>query len=177
MVEGVSGKEHTPSSAASRLAPPPDKLGEDWAGPALIFEPTSTIVVDPGWQAVRAADRTMILTRTAPLQRTHAIGTAVDPVQLEIFNNLFMAIAEDMGTALQATATSVNIKERLDFSCAQFDAGGQLIANAPHIPVHLGSMGESIRTMLTNRGNRADGRGLIERNCITCPIIKLRRAW
>ena len=131
-----------------------------WRGPALIFEPTSTIVVDPGWQARRADDGSLILTRTAPLQRVNAIGTAADPVQLEIFNNLFMAIAEDMGEALRATATSVNIKERLDFSCALFDAEGQLIANAPHIPVHLGSMGESIRIILTNRGNNADGRGI-----------------
>ena len=145
---------------ASHGPPPRDELGEDFVGPTLIFEPTSTIVVDPGWQAVRAADGTLVLTRTTPLQRTHAIGTAADPVQLEIFNNLFMAIAEDMGTALQATATSVNIKERLDFSCALFDPGGQLIANAPHIPVHLGSMGESIRTILTNRSNCADGRGI-----------------
>ena len=133
---------------------------EEWQGPALIFEPTSTIVVDAGWRARRAGDGTLILTRTTPLRRDHAIGTAADPVQLEIFNNLFMAFAEDMGTALQATATSVNIKERLDFSCALFDAGGQLIANAPHIPVHLGSMGESIRTILRNRGNKADGRGI-----------------
>ena len=145
-------------SATLGSAPPP--AGEDWAGPALIFEPTSTIVVDPGWAAQRAGDGTLILIRTAPLRRNHAMGTTVDPVQLEIFNNLFMAIAEDMGTALQATATSVNIKERLDFSCALFDAGGQLIANAPHIPVHLGSMGESIRTILKNRGNSADKRGI-----------------
>ncbi|QGN53225.1 hydantoinase B/oxoprolinase family protein [Novosphingobium sp. Gsoil 351] len=134
--------------------------GEVLAGPALIFEPTSTIVVDPGWQARRAGDGTLVLTRTAPLERTHAIGTAADPVQLEIFNNLFMAIAEDMGEALRATATSVNIKERLDFSCALFDGEGALIANAPHIPVHLGSMGESIRTILRTRGNDADGRGI-----------------
>ena len=83
-------------------------------------------MVDAGWQSRRADDGTLTLTRTTPLRRDHAIGTAADPVQLEIFNNLFMAIAEDMGTALQATATSVNIKERLDFSCALFDAGGQL---------------------------------------------------
>ena len=150
-----------PSVSPSGTATSPSQVdGEDWEGPAMIFEPTSTIVIDPGWRAIRAADGSLILSRTAPLERTHAIGTAANPVQLEIFNNLFMAIAEDMGTALQATATSVNIKERLDFSCALFDAGGQLIANAPHIPVHLGSMGESIRTILTNRGNRADGRGL-----------------
>ena len=152
------GARQVPLHHPSGGLPPP--VGEDFVGPALIFEPTSTIVVDPGWQARRADDGSLILTRTAPLQRTHAIGTTADPVQLEIFNNLFMAIAEDMGTALQATATSVNIKERLDFSCALFDASGQLIANAPHIPVHLGSMGESIRTILTNRGNSADGRGI-----------------
>ena len=154
------GGGEAPPSVAARLPPPRDKLGEGLAGPALIFEPTSTIVVDPDWTAQRAGDGTLILTRTAPLRRDHAIGTAVDPIQLEIFNNLFMAIAEDMGTALQATATSVNIKERLDFSCALFDASGELIANAPHIPVHLGSMGESIRTILNNRGNGADGRGI-----------------
>ena len=84
-----------------------------------------------------------------------AIGTDADPVMLEIFGNLFMAIAEEMGVALQSTATSVNIKERLDFSCALFDASGALIANAPHIPVHLGSMGESIRTIIESRGERA----------------------
>ena len=154
IVEANSAPQ-VPSASPSHAA-----IAEEWFGPALIFEPTSTIVVDPGWQAIRAADGTLVLTRTAALQRSHAIGTAGDPVQLEIFNNLFMATAEDMGTALQATATSVNIKERLDFSCALFDPGGQLIANAPHIPVHLGSMGESIRTILTNRGNRADGRGI-----------------
>ena len=147
-------------ACSATLGSAPPSAGEDWAGPALIFEPTSTIVVDPGWAAQRAGDGTLILIRTAPLRRNHAMGTTVDPVQLEIFNNLFMAIAEDMGTALQATATSVNIKERLDFSCALFDAGGQLIANAPHIPVHLGSMGESIRTILKNRGNSADKRGI-----------------
>lgn len=133
---------------------------EEWHGPAVIAEATSTTVVDPGWTATRAADGSLVLTRTEPLSRAAAIGTAADPVMLEIFNNLFMAIADDMGTALQATATSVNIKERLDFSCALFDAAGALIANAPHIPVHLGSMGESIRTILTNRGNNADGRGI-----------------
>src|SRR5204863_10195426 len=98
--------------------------------------------------------------RAAPMVRTKAIGTDVDPVRLEIFNNLFMAIAEEMGVALQSTATSVNIKERLDFSCAIFDAAGALIANAPHIPVHLGSMGESIRTIIDTRGRSRDGRGI-----------------
>jgi 5-oxoprolinase (ATP-hydrolysing) len=129
-------------------------------GPGLIFDPTSTIVVEPGWRAERADDGTLILTRAVPLERTKAIGTDVDPVQLEIFNNLFMAIAEEMGVALQSTATSVNIKERLDFSCAIFDAEGALIANAPHIPVHLGSMGESIRRIIDTRGEGRDGRGI-----------------
>jgi 5-oxoprolinase (ATP-hydrolysing) len=101
-----------------------------------------------------------VLRRAKALDRRPAIGTAVDPVRLEIFNNLFMAIAEEMGVALQATATSVNIKERLDFSCAIFDAQGALIANAPHIPVHLGSMGESIRTIIETRSGGRDGRGI-----------------
>ncbi|NUR14317.1 MAG: 5-oxoprolinase [Bradyrhizobium sp.] len=140
--------------------PPPDKPGKELVGPALIFESTSTIVVESGWRAERASDGTLILTRTMPLDREKAIGTDVDPVRLEIFNNLFMAIAEEMGVALQSTATSVNIKERLDFSCAIFDAEGALIANAPHIPVHLGSMGESIRTIIETRGKARDGRGI-----------------
>jgi 5-oxoprolinase (ATP-hydrolysing) len=134
--------------------------GEIVEGPGLIFDPTSTIVVERGWRAERASDGTLVLTRAVPLQRAKAIGTDVDPVQLEIFNNLFMAIAEEMGVALQSTATSVNIKERLDFSCAIFDAEGALIANAPHIPVHLGSMGESIRRIIDTRGEGRDGRGI-----------------
>lgn len=133
---------------------------EIFEGLSLIFEPTSTIVVEPGWRAERASDGTLVLTRAVPLDRAKAIGTDVDPVRLEIFNNLFMAIAEEMGVALQSTATSVNIKERLDFSCAIFDAEGALIANAPHIPVHLGSMGESIRRIIETRGKGRDGRGI-----------------
>ena len=137
---------------------PPPRPGED--RPALIFDASSTIVVEPGWRAERAGDGTLVMTRAVPLERAHAVGTEVDPVRLEIFNNLFMAIAEEMGVALQSTATSVNIKERLDFSCAIFDATGALIANAPHIPVHLGSMGESIRTIIDTRGRARDGRGI-----------------
>ncbi|HEX8936941.1 MAG TPA: hydantoinase B/oxoprolinase family protein [Sphingomicrobium sp.] len=133
---------------------------EEIVGPCLIFEPTSTIVVEAGWRAQRASDGTLLLTRAVPLEREQAIGTDVDPVRLEIFNNLFMAIAEEMGVALQSTATSVNIKERLDFSCAIFDSQGALIANAPHIPVHLGSMGESIRRIIDTRGQERDGRGI-----------------
>jgi len=134
--------------------------GEELRGPTLIFDPTSTIFVESGWQGVRGGDGTLVLTRHVPLNREKAIGTDVDPVRLEIFNNLFMAIAEEMGVALQSTATSVNIKERLDFSCAIFDAQGALIANAPHIPVHLGSMGESIKRIIDARGDGRDGRGI-----------------
>jgi 5-oxoprolinase (ATP-hydrolysing) len=148
------------SSPDRRTAQLVEEAGEVTQGPAMIFDATSTIVVEPGWSAARAGDGTLILTRTAPATRTHAIGTETDRVRLEIFNNLFMAIAEEMGVALQSTATSVNIKERLDFSCALFDAGGALIANAPHIPVHLGSMGESIRTIIDSRGDGRDGRGI-----------------
>jgi 5-oxoprolinase (ATP-hydrolysing) len=135
-------------------------VGEKVDGPALIFDPTSTIVVEPGWHAERAGDGTLVLTRSVRLSREKAIGTDVDPVRLEIFNNLFMAIAEEMGVALQSTASSVNIKERLDFSCAIFDRDGALIANAPHIPVHLGSMGESIRRIIDTRGQGKDARGI-----------------
>lgn len=139
-----------------------DRLSADQEieGPALITDRSSVIVVEAGWSASRTGDGTLVLTRSVPARRAHAIGTHADPVMLEIFNNLFMAIAEEMGVALQSTATSVNIKERLDFSCAIFDAEGALIANAPHIPVHLGSMGESIRTIIETRGGRADGRGI-----------------
>jgi 5-oxoprolinase (ATP-hydrolysing) len=120
-------------------------------GPAIVTEPNSTIVVEPGWQ-LAARTGSLLLTRAVPLAHRHAIGTAVDPVMLEIFNNRFMSIAEQMGEALAKTSHSVNIKERLDFSCALFDAGGHLIANAPHIPVHLGSMGASVRAIARARG-------------------------
>ena len=150
-------------AAAKTSVPPsaPAPAGHEIVqGPALIFESTSTIVVEPGWKAERVSDGTLVLTRVVRLERSKAIGTQVDPVQLEIFNNLFMAIAEEMGVALQSTATSVNIKERLDFSCAIFSSEGALIANAPHIPVHLGSMGESIRRIIEARANDRDGRGI-----------------
>lgn len=132
--------------------------GETVAGPVLIIDPVSTTVVDQGWHARLAADGSLILRRSQALERKRAVGTAVDPVRLEIFNNLFMAIAEEMGVVLKSTATSVNIKERLDFSCAVFDADGALIANAPHIPVHLGSMGDSIARVIEVRGIGDDGR-------------------
>ncbi|WP_019884748.1 hydantoinase B/oxoprolinase family protein [Streptomyces purpureus] len=121
-------------------------------GPAIIAEADATTVVDPGWQAVATATGHLLLTRVRPRPGRVAVGTDVDPVLLEVFNNLFMAIAEQMGVRLENTAHSVNIKERLDFSCALFDAEGNLIANAPHIPVHLGSMGESIKEVLRRNG-------------------------
>ncbi len=120
-------------------------------GPAVIAEKNATTVIEPGWKATLTVRDHLVLERTVALQRTHAIGTTADPVLLEVFNNLFMAIAEQMGVTLANTAYSVNIKERLDFSCALFDADGNLIANAPHMPVHLGSMGESVKTIIDAR--------------------------
>ncbi|MGW7199284.1 hydantoinase B/oxoprolinase family protein [Streptomyces chryseus] len=117
-------------------------------GPAVVAEDDATTVVDPGWRASTGEHGHLLLTRVRPLPATTAVGTDVDPVMLEVFNNLFMAVAEQMGVRLENTAHSVNIKERLDFSCALFDAHGNLVANAPHIPVHLGSMGESIKEVL-----------------------------
>jgi 5-oxoprolinase (ATP-hydrolysing) len=122
--------------------------GDRLNGPAIIVEPHGTNIVEPGWQARMNDTRDLILERVTPLETAFAIGTAADPVRLEIFNNLFMSIAEQMGVVLENTAHSVNMKERLDFSCALFDSTGALIANAPHIPVHLGSMGASIRTVM-----------------------------
>ncbi|HKW84626.1 MAG TPA: hydantoinase B/oxoprolinase family protein, partial [Burkholderiaceae bacterium] len=118
-------------------------------GPAIIAERNATTVVEPGWQARVTAFDHLVLDRVQPREARMAIGTRVDPVMLEVFNNLFMNIAEQMGLQLQNTAYSVNIKERLDFSCALFDASGNLIANAPHMPVHLGSMSESIKTVIS----------------------------
>ncbi|MBA3590048.1 hydantoinase B/oxoprolinase family protein, partial [Methylibium sp.] len=117
-------------------------------GPAMIAERNATTVVEPHWQAVLTANGALELARSEPRRAVHALGTEVDPVRLEVFNNLFMNIAEQMGLRLQNTAHSVNIKERLDFSCALFDGQGELIANAPHMPVHLGSMSESIKTVI-----------------------------
>ena len=121
-------------------------------GPAILCEATATTIVEPGWQARVDAEANLILERVAPLSMAARDETAVDPVQLELFNNRFMAVAEQMGAVLQNTAFSVNIKERLDYSCAVFDGAGALIANAPHIPVHLGSMGDSVRALIAARG-------------------------
>jgi len=125
--------------------------GDRIAGPAVVAEQNATTVIEPDWAATLTARDHLLLERVVALRREHAIGTRADPVLLEVFNNLFMAIAEQMGVTLSNTAYSVNIKERLDFSCALFDAEGQLIANAPHMPVHLGSMGESVQTIIARR--------------------------
>lgn len=132
--------------------------GDIMAGPAIISEPNQTTVVEPGWQAEVSALDHLILKRVQARIERRKVGTQADPVMLEVFNNLFMSIAEQMGYRLQNTAYSVNIKERLDFSCAIFDAEGNLIANAPHMPVHLGSMGESIKTVMrANQGRMKPG--------------------
>jgi 5-oxoprolinase (ATP-hydrolysing) len=128
--------------------------GHTVTGPAIIAEANATTVVEPGWRAEITALNDLVLTRATPRPARTAVGASVDPVMLEIFNNLFMAIAEQMGVTLANTAYSVNIKERLDFSCALFNAEGELIANAPHMPVHLGSMGESVRSVIRDNAGK-----------------------
>ena len=146
----TGGKSHrTPVYRREELRP-----GDKIKGPAIIAEANATTVVEPGWQAEVTRLDHLLLKRIEARPVRVAIGTTVDPVMLEVFNNLFMSIAEQMGLRLEATAYSVNIKERLDFSCALFDAEGQLIANAPHLPVHLGSMGESIKTVMRENAGR-----------------------
>lgn len=124
------------------------QAGDKILGPAILSESNATTVIEPGWQAEVSARQHLLLRQIQQSQTHEKIATEVDPVMLEVFNNLFMNIAEQMGLQLQNTAMSVNIKERLDFSCALFDAEGHLIANAPHVPVHLGSMGESIKSVI-----------------------------
>ncbi|MFN4120264.1 hydantoinase B/oxoprolinase family protein [Acidovorax sp.] len=128
--------------------------GDVIPGPAIIAEKNATTIVEPGWEAQLTELDHLLLNRRVARAVQHAVGTTVDPVLLEVFNNLFMNIAEQMGLQLQNTAYSVNIKERLDFSCALFDAEGNLIANAPHMPVHLGSMGESIKTVIRENSGK-----------------------
>jgi len=131
--------------------------GHTMAGPAIIAEANATTVIEPSWQAEVTSRNDLLLSRCEPRRAAQA-GTRADPVMLEVFNNLYMSIAEQMGATLANTAYSVNIKERLDFSCALFDAHGKLIANAPHMPVHLGSMGESVRAVINaNYGHMAPG--------------------
>lgn len=125
--------------------------GETVTGPAIITEAGATTVVDDGWRAATTHDGHLVMERAAVTESSD-LGTESDPVLLEVFNNLFMSIAEQMGARLESTAQSVNIKERLDFSCALFDPDGNLVANAPHIPVHLGSMGTSVKEVIRRRG-------------------------
>ncbi|MBT4933641.1 MAG: 5-oxoprolinase [Rhodospirillaceae bacterium] len=155
MTAFVSDQESHPAPVYDRESM---SVGSQVNGPAIIIEKTGTTIVEPDWSAETAARGQLILRRVTPRKSAHAIGTGLgegegaDPVMLEIFNNLFMSIAEQMGAVLANTAYSVNIKERLDFSCALFDKGGGLVANAPHMPVHLGSMGESVATVIRERG-------------------------
>jgi len=174
IVEAVGKSDRVPAEAGIQAGPRPGprpspgnlydrvdlRRGDTVTGAALIIDPCQTTVVEPGWRAEVDAHDNLILTRIVPRAAATASAKA-DPVMLEVMSNLFMAIAEEMGVALQNTASSVNIKERLDFSCALFDREGSLIANAPHIPVHLGSMGDSIRTLIEARGGQRDGRGMI----------------
>jgi 5-oxoprolinase (ATP-hydrolysing) len=183
VVELVSAEATLPG-AADPAAPPPAPTGaspaktrfysggwqaaEVWrrealavdapvAGPALIIEPNQTVVVEPGWAARLTPANDLLLQRTGLAPARQGASTDVDPVMLEIFNSLFMSIAEQMGFTLQNTAYSINIKERLDFSCAVFDAAGRLVANAPHMPVHLGSMDASVETIIAAHPNPAPG--------------------
>lgn len=134
------------------------QIGQYITGPAIITESTGTIVLEKGWRGALNNCDHLVLERYIAREKTEAIGTDADPVMLEVFNNLFMSIAEQMGATLSNTAYSVNIKERLDFSCALFDAEGNLVANAPHVPVHLGSMGESIKSIIkANKGKIKPG--------------------
>jgi 5-oxoprolinase (ATP-hydrolysing) len=128
--------------------------GHKVEGPGIIIEPHQTVVVEHGWQAELTAKNHLMLQRIRKLVRPRAVGTRADPVMLEVFNNLFMSIAEQMGVALQNTAYSVNIKERLDFSCAVFSGGGSLVANAPHMPVHLGSMDRAVETIIRENNGK-----------------------
>ena len=148
-VKFTGGWQSTPVFDREKLAP-----GSEIAGPALVIERTTITVIEPGWQGEITEERDLVLTRIVPRPFHTAIGTEADPVLLEVFNNLFMSIAEQMGVVLENSAYSVNIKERLDFSCALFDAEGRLVANAPHIPVHLGSMGGAVRSIIRRRGDR-----------------------
>ncbi|MBL8258306.1 MAG: hydantoinase B/oxoprolinase family protein [Candidatus Competibacteraceae bacterium] len=128
--------------------------GDRFAGPAIIIEAGATTLIAPGWRADVTDRGDLVLARHRPQPRPLALGAEVDPIRLELFNNLFMAVAEQMGVTLANTAHSVNIKERLDFSCALFDPDARLVANAPHIPVHLGSMGEAVRALVRAKGGR-----------------------
>lgn len=151
-----SGRNHhdTPVYRREDLKP-----GVRLQGPAILVEPNSTTIIEPGWQGEITARNHLILSAREASDCANSMSEAeeteqpVDPARLEIFNRLFMSVAEDMGYTLQNTAHSVNIKERLDFSCALFDGQGGLVANAPHIPVHLGSMDESVKALIAGHGD------------------------
>jgi 5-oxoprolinase (ATP-hydrolysing) len=145
--EAAGGPGVMPATARTAM-----KVGDTISGPALIIEDGATTYVAPEWRARMSEHADLILTRARPRAERTAIGTHADPILLEVFNNRFMGVAEEIGLALQTTASSVNIKERLDFSCAVFDETGGLVANAPHIPVHLGSMSDSVREIIRQRG-------------------------
>ncbi|MFT6490753.1 MAG: 5-oxoprolinase (ATP-hydrolyzing) [Parvibaculaceae bacterium] len=147
------GGWHTATVMQRAALAPNDTL----SGPAIIIEPHATIIVEAGWQASITPLNHLVLRRLTPRPTMHALGTQADPIRLEVFNNLFISIAEQMGFSLEKTAHSVNIKERLDFSCAIFDHAGNLVANAPHVPVHLGSMGASVQAVITNNPNMGPG--------------------
>ena len=167
---------------AGASAPVHDRAGlsadSEIDGPALIIDPVSTTAVEPGWRARIDAIGNLILTRhlPRPLPESDEAGS-VDPVRLEVMGGLFMAIAEEMGAALQHSASSVNIRERLDFSCALFDAQGNLVANAPHMPVHLGSMGESIRAIMRRRGPGPDGAAIDGRGMLPGDVYALNAPY
>ncbi|MEL6679216.1 MAG: hydantoinase B/oxoprolinase family protein [Pseudomonadota bacterium] len=133
------------------------RVGDRLTGPAILVEPHTSVVIEPGWQARITPHDHVMLHRVTPREDAHAVGTQADPVMLEVFNNLYMSIAEQMGAVLENTAASVTIKERLDFSCAVFDAAGDLIANAPHMPVHLGSMGASVKAIIAQNPDMGPG--------------------
>jgi len=142
------------------------KCGDKIVGPAIILEPNSTVIVEPEWAAQISNRNSIFLNRTKAKEREAAVGTdTCDPIMLEIFNNLFMSVAEQMGATLENVSHSVNIKERLDFSCALFDQDGNLIANAPHVPVHLGSMSESVKSVIsTYDGKMGPGDVYVQNN-------------
>jgi len=144
----TGGRAHSASVHDRVHLQPGDRI----SGPALIREAIATTVVEPGWIAEVLEGGELLLTCLNSTRRSTADPSRADPVLLELFNNLYMGVAEQMGAVLRNTSTSVNIKERLDFSCAVFDSTGALVANAPHVPVHLGSMGDSVRTVLARRG-------------------------
>lgn len=140
------------------------QYGHELVGPAIIIEPTGTIVVEANWKALVTAHRHIVLERLKVAHDTNQLSTAYDPVTLEIFNNLFMSIAEQMGIVLRNTSQSVNIKERLDFSCAVFDQAGNLVANAPHVPVHLGSMDSSVKVVINSGQDIRPGDVFVQNN-------------